>query len=135
MSRSRFAATLRFWRNTRGGTAIEFAMVAPVFLFCIFAFVQLGFGIYTQSTISQLAEKGARHLLFADKDVDGATETILAGMTATPLDPMQLTISALRLAQPYPHVELTLNYAFQPPGMPLPDDINLRSVVLIPVAQ
>jgi hypothetical protein len=57
-----------------------------------------------------------------------------SGMTATPLDPMKLTISALRLAQPYPHVELTLDYAFKPPGMPLPEDINLRSVVLIPVS-
>ncbi|MBF0679554.1 MAG: pilus assembly protein [Devosia sp.] len=134
MSRSPFAVARHFWRNSRGGTAIEFAMVAPIFLFCVFAFVQLGFGIYAQSTISQLAEKGARHLLFASTDVDGATETILAGMTATPLDPMKLTISALRLAQPYPHVELTLDYAFKPPGMPLPEDINLRSVVLIPVS-
>jgi len=125
----------RFWRNTQGGTAIEFAIVAPVFFLCALAFIQVGYGIYAQSTISQLAEKGARHLLFANDDIKGAEEVILAGLAGTPLDPGHLTMSAQRLSQPYSHVQLTLNYVFVPPGIPLPRDIILRSVVLVPVSK
>lgn len=135
MSAHRADALFRFWADRQGGTAIEFAIVAPVFLFCAFAFLQVGYGIYAQSTISQLAEKGARHLLFASADLDGAEQAILTGLAETPLDPDQLTVTTQRLAQPYPHVELTLDYLFVPPGLPVPQDFNLRSVVMVPVAQ
>lgn len=128
-------ALRRFWHNRQGGTAIEFAIVAPIFLFCAFALIQVGYGIYAQSTISQLAEKGARHLLFASSDIAGAEQTILSGIAATPLNPDQLTVTTQRLATPYPHLELTLDYALVAIGLPLPQDFNLRSTVMVPVAQ
>jgi Flp pilus assembly protein TadG len=125
----------RFRRNRSGGTAMEFALVAPVFLFCAFALIQVGYGIYAQSTVSQLAEQGARHLLFASDDTNGAKNAIIEAMRGTALDPANLTVLTARKTQPYPHVELTLHYAFSPPGVPLPQDITLSSVALIPFTQ
>jgi Flp pilus assembly protein TadG len=124
------------WRSQQGGSAIEFALVAPLFIGCLFALFQVGLGIYAQSTIAQLAERGARHLLFAPGDVVGARQTIIDSAAATGLDTRRLAISMATLSAPYPHVELKLDYRFQAQGpVPLPQDFPLSSVVLIPIEQ
>jgi len=125
----------RFWRNHLGGMAIEFAIVAPIFLISAFSLFQVGFGIYSQSTLARAAEEGARYLLFTPDDEQGARQAVLDSTFGTPLDPEQLTIKMTSLSTPYPHIELALNYLFQIPGpFPLPQEIMLESVVLVPVA-
>lgn len=124
----------RLWRCRQGGSAIEFALVAPLFIGCLFALFQVGLGIYAQSTISQLAEQGARHLLFAPNDAAGARQVIIDGVAATGLDTRRLAIPMATNSTPYPHVELKLDYRFQAQGpIPLPQDFPLTSVVLVPI--
>ncbi|GEM_PF-1131726 len=126
----------RFRCNQRGAMAVEFALVGPVFLITAYALFQVGFGIYAQATLAQIAEKGGRHLLFASDDRPAARQAILDEMVGTTLDPGQLTIRMNDQTAPYPHIELSLDYLYQVPGpIPLPQEITLKSVVLVPVEQ
>ena len=119
----------------RGSAAVEFAIVIPVFLVCIMALFQVGFGVYAHSTISRLAEDGLRHLLFQPDDESGARDAIFAAMSHTALDPTQLTISMQNQTEPYDHIELRLDYLFQVLGpFPLPERVPLHAVAMVPLA-
>lgn len=124
-----------FLRQERGSAAVEFAIVIPVFLVCIMALFQVGFGVYAHSTISRLAEDGLRHLLFQPDDENGARDAIFAAMSHTALDPTQLTISMQNQTEPYDHIELRLDYLFQVLGpFPLPERVPLHAVAMVPLA-
>lgn len=119
----------------RGSAAVEFAIVIPVFLVCIMALFQVGFGVYAHSTISRLAEDGLRHLLFQPDDESGARDAIFAALSHTALDPTQLTISMQNQTEPYDHIELRLDYLFQVLGpFPLPERVPLHAVAMVPLA-
>lgn len=124
----------RLWSCRRGASAIEFALVAPLFLVCVFALFQVGLGVYTQSTVSQLAEQGARHLLFAPRDDVGARQVIYQGMDVAGLDRRRMAISTATMATPYPHVTLKLDYSYEAQGpIPLPQVFPLTATVLVPI--
>ena len=126
----------RFGRSRRGGTAVEFALVAPIFLVCAFALFQVGFGIYSYATIAHIAQQGARHLLFAPSDEAGAREVMTNATAGTTLNSERLDIATQTMSSPYPHIELTLRYHYQPIGpFPLPQDIVLSSSALIPLSE
>lgn len=135
MSRPPIKILAKFRRHQHGSTAVEFAIVIPVFLICVMALFQIGFAVYAHSTISRLAEDGLRYLLFLPDDEDGARKTIFAAMTHTALDPAQLTISMQDRTAPYHHIELRLDYLFQVLGpFPLPERVPLHAVVMVPIA-
>lgn len=136
MSWFSLAGFKRFLGDHRGAMAVEFALVGPIFLITAYALFQVGFGIYAQASLADIAEKGARQLLFASEDRSAARQTILDEMVGTALDPDHLTIRMNDQTTPYPHVELSLDYLYQVPGpIPLPQEITLNSVVLVPVEQ
>ena len=54
------ARVRRFFQSERSQSMTEFALVAPILFFLIFALVDFGRGIYTYITISQAANEGAR---------------------------------------------------------------------------
>ena len=128
--------TKRFLVDRKGGTAIEFALVAPIFLVCAFALFQVAFGIYSQATIAQIAEQGARHLLFRPGDVQGARQVMLTALNGTALNPQSLSIATRTVSAPYRHLELTVRYMHQPFGpIALPEDVPLQSVANIPLSE
>jgi Flp pilus assembly protein TadG len=51
----------RFFRDRSGATAIEFALVTPVFLVVVGAVINLGLMMWTQIGIEHAAEAGARY--------------------------------------------------------------------------
>jgi Flp pilus assembly protein TadG len=53
-------AVQHFLRNTRGGTAVEFAIVAPTFLMMIFLMLDGGRMLFTKQALNDLAIAGAR---------------------------------------------------------------------------
>ena len=135
MSRVPGTTLARFLRQQHASAAVEFAIVIPVFLVCVMALFQVGYGVYAHSTISRLAEDGLRHLLFQPDDQSGARQAIYAAMDATALDPEQLTISMQNQTAPYDHIELRLDYLFQVLGpFPLPERVPLHAVVMVPLA-
>jgi Flp pilus assembly protein TadG len=123
-----------FCTDRSGGSAIEFALVAPIFLICAFALFQVGFGIYSQSTISRVAHEGARHLLFSPADDQGARQTMMDTLGGTALDAEQMQTTIETLSAPYPHIRLVVNYRYQPLGpFPLPEEMLLSAIEHIPL--
>lgn len=127
------------WRRLRadrsGGTAIEFALVAPIFLVSAMALFQVGYGIYAHATLSRLAELGARQLLFAPDDRDAARQLMLKEAGELAIDPSQLTISIQTQTVPYSHLEVRLDYIHQVIGpVPLPEGVPLSVKALVPLA-
>ena len=50
----------RQWARERGSYAVEFALISPVLLVMLMGTVQLGFGLYTGSTVQYCVERVAR---------------------------------------------------------------------------
>ena len=124
-----------FRADQGGGSAVEFALVAPIFLLVILALFQVGIGIFAHASLARVAELGARHLLFAPDDQAGARAEILNNLGVAPIDPEKLEISMARLTTPYLHIEITLEYPYQPPGpVLLPEAMTLTSVARVPLA-
>jgi Flp pilus assembly protein TadG len=53
----------RFGRNRRGSAAVEFALVAPVFLALLFAILETGIIFFANQYLETLAQRGARMIL------------------------------------------------------------------------
>ena len=49
--------------HERGASAVEFALVAPVFFLLIFGIVDFGLGIWTYNNLSQAVREGARYAI------------------------------------------------------------------------
>jgi len=52
----------RFLRNTRGVTAVEFAMVAPVFFFAMGAVIETGLMLFTEYVLQSSVQEAARKI-------------------------------------------------------------------------
>lgn len=134
MTRVRERLRRAFLTNSGGSAAVEFAIVIPVFLLCVMSVIQIGYFVYTQSIIAQLAEDGQRHLLFDPEDDFGARQVILGSIEGTGLDPKKLSISIHEYTVPINHLKLVLNYPFQFVGpFPLPDDIPIMVSIIVPI--
>lgn len=51
-------------RLTRGATAIEFALVLPIFVLILYGLITFGSAFYTQMAVSRAAEDGARSITY-----------------------------------------------------------------------
>lgn len=120
--------------DDRGGSAIEFALVAPVFIVALVGLAEVGFAIHAHATLTQIAEGGARHLLFAPDDRSGATAHMLANTKGTTISATDLTVALTQKTAPYDHLEVTLNYIFRPVGpFPLPSGIPMVARASVPI--
>jgi Flp pilus assembly protein TadG len=76
-------------RADRGAEAVEFAVIVPVLLALLTAFITFGFTFNAQVTITQAAREGARYAAICNKDttclsgVTGKTENAAYGLTIT----------------------------------------------------
>lgn len=59
-TRHRFACLPRLWADRRGATAVEFAMLLPVFLPLLFGVIQFGQMFWTQTAMQHAVEMAAR---------------------------------------------------------------------------
>ena len=50
----------RLWRSARGGTAVEFALVAPTFLIFLFLILDGGRMLFAKQALNELASAAAR---------------------------------------------------------------------------
>jgi Flp pilus assembly protein TadG len=95
-------------RRRRGATVVEFAIIAPVVLVCIFAQIVGGMGIFRYLEVAHLAREGARYSsthggMYRQEGIETQTgipaitsssdlRSYLAGKTVL-LDPSQLEVS------------------------------------------
>ena len=76
-------AIINFWRSTKGTTAVEFALIAPIVLLLCFSTLEIGRAIYTRSELAYAIDLGARKV-FLDPDItkQDLDEAINLGLTA-----------------------------------------------------
>lgn len=134
---SRFGSrVLRFADDQHGASAVEFALVAPLFLFVFLGFVQLGAALFTYHSLALAGEQGARHLLLAPKDKAGAVSAVNEAAEATALDTSRLRVTARHLNEPNPHIELTTEYTYVMP-VPLEElgaGFPMASLAVVPLS-
>jgi Flp pilus assembly protein TadG len=57
---SKLSTTKGKWKNDRGATIVEFAIVLPVFLLLIFGIIDFGLLIYNKQILTNATREGAR---------------------------------------------------------------------------
>jgi hypothetical protein len=117
------------WRHVAGDcaglTAVEFGLMAPVFLALLFGAIELGRAAYTQGVVSFAAEEATRYAVvnynISETEVRDLTEDCLMGINRDrinaivvtgPIDPVDNTRTI--------SVEVSYNFEFLMPF--LPDD-------------
>ena len=73
-------------RNQRGASAVEFAVVAPVFFLLIFGMIEYGRMVMVQQVLTNAAREGARVGV-----MDGATQTSVTSAVNTYLTAAQIS--------------------------------------------
>ena len=118
---------LRAWRrlsdDCAGLTAVEFALMAPVFLTLFFGVIELGRAAYTQGVVSFAAEEATRYAVvnynISEAEVVNLTEDCLLGVNRDrinaivvtgPIDPVDNTRTI--------SVEVSYNFEFLMPFLP-----------------
>ena len=105
---------MKAFRNDRGSVAVEFALVAPIFILLCFGIVEFSRVLYTQQMISHASNIAARS---GATSLDDATSTSRATTSATNalvasgLDPALATITVNINPNPIPgEVEVIVSY-------------------------
>jgi Flp pilus assembly protein TadG len=130
----------RFSSSISGATAVEFAMLLPVYLTVLFGIVVFGSYLAVIHGVQQLAAESAR------VSVSGMTETerstlaknyVTANATTYPLiDPTKLTVTAATPSGSTTTFVVTVNYnaagmfLFTLPFVPTPASTIIRSAVI-----
>lgn len=121
-----------FQASSRGASALEFAIIAPIFLMLVLGLIQVSLALFTYNTLENAVGAGARHLYFNAGDREGARAVIVSAVAEGYLDPAQLSVTFQALSTPYPRVEITAVYAFTGIGLIIVDDkIDITSVVSV----
>ncbi len=117
-------------RGERGSAAVEFALVLPLVLLFLLAFVQVGVLVRDRLVVSHAVRAGAREAAVTD-DADAIRD---AALRAAPgLDHDRLTLSVTRAGARGDPVTVTVGYdvpvATVLAGWLLPDHVHLEAAI------
>ena len=79
----------RSFRRQRGAAAVEFAVVAPVFVLLIFGMIEYGRMVMVQQMLTNASREGARRAV-----LEGATETDVRTVVRNYLTPANIPIAS-----------------------------------------
>jgi Flp pilus assembly protein TadG len=127
--------TIRRWLGDRSGaTAVETALVLPVFLTFVLGVFWLGWGIYCGSDVRHAIERAGRLYLSAPTTTDDQFRTAVAANLATvsmndiAVTVTKTTVSGATMAQ----IAWTYRYTIQVPFV-APVTLNFDSQIVAPV--
>jgi Flp pilus assembly protein TadG len=81
--------TKLFHSNERGGTLVEFAIAATVFLTAMFGVIEFGRAIWTHNALTDAARRGARYaVLHSQDDIDEVKNVVVYGDPAGGAEPL-----------------------------------------------
>ena len=113
----------RLWRDCRAVSALEFALLAPVFLGLVIGAIEMGRAAYTQGVVSFAAEEATRYAVvnyaISEDEVRSMTADCLLGIdpdrinaivVTGPIDPVDNTRTI--------SVEVSYDFQFSLPMMP-----------------
>ena len=130
------AAARALWRHSGGTAAIEFAIIAPVFLIMMLGIVEIGRAMWIKNTLQFAVEETTRYAM-VNPSADTATLETYAGnqvFGATVVTSGNFSAST-ETSGGVTYVVITGTYAFESlvPLIPLPD-ITLSAKSRVPVS-
>ncbi|MBL9095535.1 MAG: pilus assembly protein [Alphaproteobacteria bacterium] len=103
-------AMKRFWNATGGASALEFALVLPVFATMLFGTIQMGLAYYFAGSVQYALERTAR-LTMVDQDMSASqVQTAFSNELATFTDQDIDVNYVVDSAGDVPIAQLTANY-------------------------
>jgi len=103
-----------FRRSRRGASAVEFAVVAPIFFLLVFGMIEIGRAVMVQQIITNASREGARRAV-----LDGATASEVTSFVNTYLTNASLPSATITYPQGNPEnagfgapVEVTVSIPF-----------------------
>jgi Flp pilus assembly protein TadG len=108
----------QFWRDEKGATAVEFAMVSVLMLMMLFGTIELGRIFWTYNAVQSATELTARyfitHTSTSDTDLQTYAQTAMNKMQ---LDGTRLTVSVTKsTTSSIKFIQLDSSYAYSPLG-------------------
>lgn len=75
---------LRFLRDERGVSAVEFALTAPVLLISLLGVVDVGTAVYKRADMEAALRAGIQYFMNGGEDLDTAENVVLESWTTKP---------------------------------------------------
>lgn len=126
---------MRLWRDERGQSLVEFALVLPILLLLLVGIFNFGEMFYSDIVINQAARDAARYASL------GTSQTVLNQVVMQDCQTLDTSKVTLNVSQPYPQnsgntVTITINYPVSvmvPLSLLLPSPVNLQAVMTMRV--
>ena len=117
----------RFCKDTKGTTAVEFAMVGTLMLLMLFGIIELGRIFWTQNAVQSAIELTARRYIVSTSMSDSELQDYArAAMTSMQLDGSRLTLTVTKTtSQSIKFIQLDGAYAYSPLGTLITQFTNL----------
>lgn len=80
-------------RNRRGASAVEFAMVAPVFFLLVFGMIEYGRMVMVQQVITNASREGCRRAVLDGATADGVNTAVNGYLASAGIDGAVVTIT------------------------------------------
>jgi len=102
-------------RNARGAGAVEFALVAPAFIFLVNGIAQLGIVFFAHAGLHNAVAEGARYATVFPHPTETQVKNLVAA-TRWGLDPSKLIIDKFTYHDVggTSHVDITMRYSVDP---------------------
>ena len=117
-TRTRHGRTARL-HGERGAAAVEFALVVPLLLLCVFAIVSIARAFQVEGTLSAAAREAARTMALQNDSTAAQNAAIFAAsVSSVTLTSGQVAVTpSTCTSQPAgTNVTVTITYTFQPTG-------------------
>ena len=120
-------------RCLRGASAVEFALVAPIFLILVFGTIELSRAMWIKATMQYAAEETTRYAIVNTSASSSTLQTYATNVVATyGVDTTDMTITA-SISSTTVLVTITMTFTALVPMLSLPD-ISLSAKSQIPLA-
>ena len=110
---------VRIWRDEQGASALEFAMLAPVFFLFIFGIIELGLMFWTQAGLQHAAEMAARCASINTKLCPNDKPDAITNYATQQAFGLTLPASTFTYSTPACGNQVNASYAFQFQGLDL----------------
>lgn len=85
---------INFWRETRGASALEFALISPVFIGMLMGVFYVGMAFYCDAAVRHAVQKNSRLLILDPTTSASALKTaVTADLQNVPVENVALSLS------------------------------------------
>ena len=123
----------KIWRDERGATALEFAILAPVFFLLIFGIIAFGLLCWTQVGLQHGAEMAARCASINTTLCPNGNPTAITNYALQQAFGLSLPASTFTYSTPACGNQVNASYSFQFPSIIPLDPLTLTAQACFPI--